>query len=282
MGTGITKLLIIVTCLILSLQLGATNCSDIYFNSGRVNIGVCLNYQRYPYRYFYYEACIKVLDKYIEQKIAKGELEDKMFEIGIGDLIMTRPHCYVSQNKNAYHIQSTTSIELKDLLLIVDYFCQPGFKSFFADTFEIEGDEDFDRKMSIIDNFLSKDLSPEAEDILKNYVCTFWETKDLKVNFNNGVLYYTLFNKRLPHKFGNILPCNIHNRYIIQCDSAEYTFFVYQDSVLIKTFKPEIETPEFYRYEVYNKWINFFAEYSSDCNYSYSYENNRFYLIKPD
>ena len=55
----------------------------------------------------------KVLNDYIKDKIAKGELKDKKFEIQIYDRVLTYPHLELTQGKNGYFVYFSQSVFLE-------------------------------------------------------------------------------------------------------------------------------------------------------------------------
>ena len=91
------KIFILSLFALLSMQAKATECSGRIFQEEKINLYFCQNHSNFSEtRALLFKAKTKVLNDYIKDKIAKGELEDKKFEIQIYDQILT--HIFVVQN----------------------------------------------------------------------------------------------------------------------------------------------------------------------------------------
>jgi hypothetical protein len=95
----IKKRIIIISVLALfAMQAKATNCTDRIYQEEKINLYLCQNYTGFnETTALIFKARTKILNDYIKDKIAKGELEDKKFEIQIYDRILTNQHLVLTQ-----------------------------------------------------------------------------------------------------------------------------------------------------------------------------------------
>ena len=133
----------------------ATNCEPRVFQEEKVNLAICDNYDYSGERlYLLFKARTKVLNDYIKDKIARGELQDKKFEISIYSPIYMR-YMNLTQGKEGYFvgISGISYPTLAQLITIIDYFAKPDWKPFIVDFTSRRDDETIEA--------VKKDLKPK-------------------------------------------------------------------------------------------------------------------------
>ncbi len=279
------KLTILFFCIGSYASLEATECSDRYFLEKHLNLAICKNHgQGLEEAALYYEGVAKALNDYIALRIERGELEDKKFEIWMLDPILTQPHISLTQSKKGYYISTGRAHSLHELMCMIDEFTSPGFISMHFGIWDYEDERGYDRKTRqmerIEERLFSKELLQPDLDIIKNKEYITYQQNKLKLVYLNDTVRCFIANKEIPSKLKG-LPWNIRDRYILQeCGVLK----VYQESVLIKTFRQkdieEWDCEYMYEVQVFDKWVNFDAY--NNLEYSYSYDKNRFYIVRRD
>ena len=260
----------------------ATNCSSRVFQEEKINLAICDNYDRSGERLFLlFKARTKVLNDYIKDKIAKGELQDKKFEISMSDPIYMR-YMELTQGKNGYFVDMSgiSYPTLGQLMTIVDYFAQPNWKPFIVDFSyrrDDETNEAAERRYEAEDNKITNFLKSGVGYAPYAYQpFTIWKRDNISLEYSSDSLRYLIDEKPLSFQANATLPVKIKDRYIFFQDD---NIFVVQDMEIIKTFKfQETYYGEDYAVYVHSKWVNIC--WHSDIDswiYSYSYDKNRFY-----
>ena len=264
----------------------ATDCSHRIFQEEKINFALCDNHGRCGERtYILFKARVKVLNDYIKDKIAKGELEDKKFEIDIYDQIYI-PYMSLTQGKNGYFVDMSGQPypTLEKLITIVDYFAKPDWKPFipdFSQKIDNETEEAADKRHRANEQKISNLWkSGEGREPYSYQPFTIWEKDGVSLEYSGDSLKYAINGMTVPFKVNATLPVKIQDRYLFF--EKEYIYVV-QDMETIKTFKIdktylESHTGEDNVVYVHSKWVNICWQSGIDSwLYSYSYDKNRFY-----
>lgn len=284
------RLIVIFFVLAICAQAKATYCADRYFSAQYVKLCICKNHGRgLDAEQLYYKGAVKALNDYIVQKIERGELEDKEFNIYMYDPILTRPHYTLTQSPKSYYIQTGRALTLKELIAVVDEFSQPNFTAVDVGVWgpsentskynKQELEELYEKQektlMRLEDRIFEREISDANTISDKEYL--LWQQNNMKIIFCNDSVKCFLHDKEVKHSLMGY-PHVMKDRYILQNGK---TFQVYQDSTLIKIFKysdEDIYNTYYMDVEIYEQWANF-IQYAKP-QYSYSYNKNRFYEIE--
>ena len=198
----------------------ATNCHPKVFQEEKINLAICDNYDRSGERLFLlFKARIKVLNDYIKDKIAKGELQDKKFEISMSDPVYMR-YMDLTQGKNGYFVDMSgiSYPTLTQLMTMVDYFAKPNWKSFIADFSPQRNDETdeaaekrYDAEYNKTVNFLKLGIehTPYAYQPF-----TIWKRDNISLEYSGDSLRYLIDEKPLSFQANATLPVKIKDRYL--------------------------------------------------------------------
>ncbi len=276
-----------ITSIMLLFLCSASKCVDweekiVIYKEEKLNICIsfCERYFSFNDAYpLLYKARVKVLNDYILDKITKGELEDKKFEIQIYcDLWRTWPEretfLNLTQGKNGYFVSTSRFLSLQEFKTIVDNFANPDWKPFLKperkNYIQLDYLEILEKK---VDDFFKQNTQNETI-IYQPFLV--WEKDGVSLEYSGDSLRY-LFNN-IPFQFSasQSLPVKIQDRYLFfQQDSI----FVVQDMEIIKSVGVNPRFQKFHKIEVFMKWVNIFdTGHSNSCIYSYSYDKNKFYV----
>lgn len=286
------KIILIVLSLFFCTTAKATNCDYKIFRETKINLEICSNYDRIgEHGFLLYKARTKVLNNYIKNKIAKGELKDKKFEISIEDPIYM-PYIKLTQEKNGYFvaISGQSYPTLEELITIIDYFAQPDWKPIIAELYRRndESKETFEARKKTNEQIVSnlfKLGSGRAPHLYQPFSIS--KRNDISLVYSGDSLKYTIKGTTLPFKVNATPPVKIKNRYLFfeeKHQFGEQNIYVVQDAKTIKTFKIEEHilenhTGEDFRVFVHPKWVNIcWSSNESDWLCSYSYDKNEFFL----
>ena len=267
----------------------ATNCSPRILQEEKINFALCDNYGRCGERtYILFKARVKVLNDYIKDKIAKGELEDKKFEIDIYDPVYL-PYMELTQGKNGYFVNMSGQSypTLEELITIVDYFAKPDWKPFIVDFSPKRNDETDEaagrRYRFNVQKTSNLYKSGEGREPYSYQPFTIWEKDGVSLEYSGDSLKYAINGVAVPFKVNATLPVKIQDRYLF---FEEEYIYVVQDMETIKTFEIdktylESHTGKDNVVYVHSKWVNICWHSDMDSwFYSYSYDKNRFYSKK--
>ncbi|MCL2682302.1 MAG: hypothetical protein FWE63_02295 [Bacteroidales bacterium] len=254
------------------------------FEEEKISLGLCQNYGRYGERTnLLFKARTKVLNNYIKDKIARGELEDKEFEIWISDPIYIRG-LFIGQENNVYSVSMSgySFPSLDQLIRIVDYFTKPDWEPIAAyyERRENETEEAAEKRYEAEEQKVSDLFEATIEQIVYQPFI-IWERDGVSLEYSGDRLKYVINGTPLPFKVNSTLPAKIHNRYLFF--EREYIYVV-QDMKIIKTHKIEFEDlwrfnlGEDYAIFTDSKWVNICWHSEEDSwFYRYSYDENEFY-----
>jgi hypothetical protein len=224
-------ILVICSILLVPATTKASNCEFITFKEEKINLAVCSNYGRIGETgYLLFEARVKVLNNYIKDKIAKGELKDKKFEIAIQDPVYMQ-YLNITQGKNGYFVSMSGFPwpTLEKLITIVDYFAKPDWTPLIAYFHgdENETEEAQERRFNAygrrIDNLFKSNINKKP---IAYQPFTIWERDGVALEYAGDSLRYSVAGTIMPFKTNSTLPVKIQDRYIFfQQDSI----FVLQD-----------------------------------------------------
>ena len=280
------KLVIILISIILCTTAKASNCESRIFQEEKINLALCSNYGRIGERgYLLFKARTKVLNDYIKEKIARGELADKKFEIQISDPIYIQ-NMELTQGKNGYFVAMTGFFypTLQELITIVDYFAKPDWQPFIPDFSSQKDDETYEiyeKRYNATHQKVSNlfKSNPDKEPFAYQPF-TVWEKDGVSLIYSGDGLQYAINGTPVPFKVNSTLPVKIEDRYLF---FEEGYIHVVQNMETIKTFKIDEThlknyTGEDYTVYVHPKWANI-CHWSNEESwfYSYSYDKNRFY-----
>jgi len=264
---GAIKAVVILCLFALSArQAKATSCEDRIFQEEKINLYLCQNSSGYSeISTLLYKAMTPLLNEYIKDKIAKGELEDKKFEIQIWDGILSVTHLVLTQGQNGYFVSTSGYSSLLELLAIVDYFSNPDWEPFIASVYQDSG-------LRRIDNFFKKYISTYAN---KYQSFTVWEKDGITLQSYDGLLRYLIDDTPLSVSVYHNLPIKIQDRYLfILRDSI----IAVQDMQTIRSIKREDNAlTRDLIFTAHSKWVNIGRD-EENWLYSYSYEQNRFFI----
>ena len=270
--------------LILCTTARATGCGWRFFQEEKINLALCQNHGRGKVIALLMEARTKALNEYIKEKIARGELENKKFEIRIYDPILSVPYLELTQGKNGYFVilAGTSFPSLQQLKAIVDYFAKPDWTPFFA-AFEFrvkegETNEDTNNRRDAVGRRIDNVLNSNADKPLKHEPFAIWGRDGIAVELADDRLRYSINGTVFPLPVAFPLPVKIQDRYLFfQNDSI----VVVQDMEIIQTFDiAKAPIDENIRVTAYPKWVNITFSWSgrTDWAYSYSFDKNRLFV----
>lgn len=276
-----SKMKLLLLFFVITTTAHATNCSDRFYFEKYVMLGVCKNYGRgMDEAELYYKGVLKAVNDYIALRVERCELENKPFDIYMLDPILTRPHYELTQNKQSYFIRAGRTLSLDELLKMIDEFTQPRFTAIDVGIWDSENYEKQERTVSAIENILFDKELPETDMVLiKSTEYTIFEKNKLKMTYHNDSVKCFINDKEIAHKL-RTWPWVIRDRYIFQEGNM---LKIYEDTDLVKTFKNNDVDEwdcESLEVSVFDKWVNF--EGYGRMQLSYSYDKNRFYVIKKD
>ena len=230
----------------------ATFCIDRTYQEEKINLYLCQNHSCFnETRSFLFKARVKVLNNYIKDKIAKGELQDKKFEIQIYDEVLTAPDLRLTQGKNGYFVTLTGFPSLQNLMTVVDYFAKSNWEPvLLGDDFYTVGGEIIKRR---INNFYKQNTTSKS---FSYQPFSVWRKDEVSLEYSDDSLRY-LFNETPLSFLTNLsLPVKIRDRFLFfQSDSI----FVVQNMQTIKSLKIDIllkDTSEDFDIYVFPKWVN--------------------------
>ncbi|SHE38348.1 hypothetical protein [Dysgonomonas macrotermitis] len=266
--------LFFIICFIISVsQAKATVCVDRTFKEEHLNLYLCQNYSSFRETLgLLYQARAKVLNDYIAEKISRGELKEKRFEIAIYDQNTTSPRMEISQGQNGYFVDVSGYLSLDELIALVDYFASSEWKPLFTPSYE-ESDYS-ERSIRIKERFFEKYKPRNRQETDPVEV---WSSGDIKLIYSSDQLSYFWDNTKLNTDTDTNLPVQIKDRYIFFSNSR---IVVYTDKKVIKTLDiSDSSFSEDLTVEPYDNWVN--IGWSADnWLYSYSYDKNRFYKLE--
>ncbi len=263
------------------ISLQGTNCCDRFFIEQHVALAICNNYDRgAEKKALYYKGVTKALNDYIALRIKRGELENKRFDIYMLDPILTCQHYSLTQSSKAYYIQTGRHLNLEELMCMVDEFTKPDFTAIDIGLWEYKDENSYNKQLKrlerIEETLLNKRLPKADTDTIRNKEYVTHHHNKLKIVYKDDKVRCFIHDKEIENKMKG-LPWIIKDRYIFQEDGV---FKVYQDSLLIKTFRYKEEYSEYMDACVFTKWVNFIENRYSE--YSYSYDKNKFYHIRKE
>ena len=250
----------------------ATHCVDTVYQKAKITLYLCQNGSEFnETRALLYEARTKVLNDYIQEKIDKGELKEKKFEIRINGI--TPGYLILTIEENCYYVYLSGYPTLQELIVVVDYFSKPDWKPFWASV----DDENAQKR---IDDFYVQNTKSEMVSY-KPFV--IWKKDSINLEYAGDSLRYLINDIPLPFLITSSLPVKIHDRYLFfQRDGI----FVMQDMQIIQSFeidKSWKDTSEDFGIYVCSKEVVIcfcWATTKDRWMYRYSYDENRFYQRK--
>jgi hypothetical protein len=249
----------------------ATECVDKVFQEQKLNVYLCQNYSNYKETTsLLFKARAKVLDNYIKEKIKKGQIKDKKFEIQIYDEVLSNRHLELTQDKSGYFIQLSGFPTLEQLIIFVDYFAKPDWKPFRTSDYPNASNENIAKQ---IDSFLA-DNAVANKSLRSSYNFPVWKQDELHLDYSNDKLVYFIGVTPLSVAATSSLPVKIKDRFLLfQHD----TIFVLQGRQIIQKLK--IDEPIYEDYDIYafDKWVNICSGGKDNWVYSYCYKKNTFY-----
>jgi hypothetical protein len=228
-----------------------------------------------------FQARTKAINEYIKDKIAKGELQDKKFEIKILDPVLSSTHLELTQGKNSYFVIHT-GMEyptLQQLMAFVDYFAKPEWKS-FSEGFHInneETDEEWEKRTGAVMRRINSIRNSNKDMPAVHQIFAIWENDGVSVEYAGDSLRFSIGGTVFPLQVLFPLPVKIQDRYLLfQNDSI----VVLQDTKIIQTFNIEkAPLDEDIRVVTHQKWVNIiFDGDKDDWVYSYSYDKNTLHV----
>ena len=275
------KKAVVILCLfaLTARQAEASHCAERTFKEEKINLFLCQNSSGgySEIRTLLYKAKTIVLDDYIKEKIAKGELQDKKFEIQIWSRMLSNLHLYLTQGHNGYFVSISDYPSLSELKTIVDYFSRPDWKPFVAEfnhrkvgETEEEGEKRYYANEQKIYNFYKSNNEKEP---IAYQPFTVWEKDGVSLQFLGDTLRYLIYGTPLSFKADEILPVKIQDRYLF---FEQDSIFVVQDLQTINSIKREDSLFGDFSVNVHSEWVNI-GWSEKNWVYSYSYEQNRFF-----
>ena len=193
----------------------ASECVFSIFQEEKINLALCQNYSAYQETYtLLFKARTKVLNDLIKDKIARGKLQDKKFEIQIYDPILARPYFELTQGKNGYYVTMVGGVSLEKLVAIVDYFSKSDWKPFIAKYNEDENSETTVWQRE--NNFYKSNIRDE---LFAYNPFIVWERDGVSLVYSDDKLKYAINGTTVPFKVNATLPVKIQDRYL---------FFLYE------------------------------------------------------
>ena len=259
----------------------ATECSYSIFQEEKINLAFCQNHGRGKETALLFQARTKAINEYIKDKIAKGELQDKKFEITILDPVLSSTHLELTQGKNSYFVIHT-GMEyptLQQLMAFVDYFAKPDWKS-FSEGFHInneETDEEWEKRTGAVMRRINSIRNSNKDMPAVHQIFAIWENDGVSVEYAGDSLRFSIGGTVFPLQVLFPLPVKIQDRYLFfQNDSI----VVLQDTKIIQTFNIEkAPLDEDIRVVTHQKWVNIiFDGDKDDWAYSYSYDKNTLHV----
>ena len=263
----------------------ATNCEPRIFQEEKINLEICDNYDYSGERlYILFEARTKVLNDYIKDKIARGELQDKKFEFSIYPSFFVR-YLNLTQEENSYlvGISGIPYPTLAQLMTVVDYFAKPDWEPFTVEVDRPKRDDETveaAKKRYEADNNKIHDFFKSAAGYVPHAYQPFtvWKRDGISLEYSGDSLRYLIGKKPLLFQVNATLPVKIKDRYLF---FEREQIFVVQDMRIIKTHKIEELLTGDYKVHIHSNWVNIYETYDSDdedrWDYSYSYDKNQFY-----
>jgi hypothetical protein len=269
-----------------AIQAKATHCCDRIYQEEKINLFLCQNCSSFSEtRALLFKARTKVLNDYIKDKIAKGELENKKFEIIISDELLSSLYLELTQGRNGYFVILSGSPfpSLQELKAFVDYFAKPDWKPFiagFSYQKENETQEEFEKRNNTneqrISDFYKQNISTDS---IHYQPFSIWEKDGVALHYSGDRLKYVINNTTLLFQTNATLPVKINDRYLFFHHDS---IFVFQDMQTINTLTVEepycYDSSDFDVY-VFPKWVNISWGGIDNLIYSYSYDKNKFYKL---
>ena len=259
--------------------------------------------------YWHHKGLAKVLNDYIKEKIANGKLENKRFEVQIETTNHRTWSEYaglqLTQGRNGYFVsyicwvsweENRGRTSLEHMRAIVHSFTNPDWQPvlypYWGNTAPglnpREMDFDWDVHTRNIARFFEQNTVNEPFEFEP---VTVWEIGDgVSMVFTVDGLRYAINGELLalaPETFGGwrqgfTLPIRIRDRFLFfQHDGIH----VVEDMQTISTFSTfEWEGYDFihrHSIDVHPKWINIHWGFERGGIWSYSYEQNRFFIVNP-
>ncbi len=264
---------------LLAVQTKATECTDEFFIEEKINLALCQTHRNTAITMLF-KARTKVLNDYIKEKIDKGELADKKFEVHVICRLITYTHLYLTQGKNGYFVNLSGYPSLQELTAIVDYFAKPDWKPFIADfgygqeyeTVEM-AERGYNADERRVNNLYESNIENEPFGYQPFPV---WEKDDVSLLYSGDSLIFEINNTplSLEMEYFSSLPVKIQDRYLFFQQDGVYVF---QDKQIIKSFKYDDYISYNLDVYVYPKWVNISWGGVDHWFLSYSYNKNRFY-----
>lgn len=160
------------------------------------------------YIYILYEARTKVLNNYIKDKIARGELQDKKFEISIYSPIYMR-YMNLTQEDDRYlvSISGIPYPTLAQLMTVVDYFAKPDWKPFIVDFTPKRSESEHNKTLDFFET--DTGYAPYTYQPF-----TIWKREDISLEYSGDSLRYLIGEKPLSFQVNATLPIKIKDRYL--------------------------------------------------------------------
>lgn len=179
-----------------------------------------------------YDGIGYLLNKYIEEKISLGLLDDKKFEIKIL-LPYKNEYIELSQGEGGYYISIETPLNFLEYIQYIDYFSSNNWESLCK-----QSGTNFQKYNEFAKNTIQKNLdkytvvkdSSQFSEIVK-----VWSEKNISINYSleNG-LFYKLDNEILDKTVSRVFPFIIKDlTFILRPDFKE--IFVYKNNKLINS-----------------------------------------------
>lgn len=265
------RYLLLILFAAIAINAKATFCIDWIYQGEYINFYLCQNHSSYnKTRALLFEGKAKFLSEYIKDKIEKGELQNKKFELSIHDSNLTYPRLDLSQNENGYFIDISGYPSIKELIIIVDYFAKRDWQPFFT------GDwQKVDVQKQMGDFFEAQNISNIANPIYSPI--TIWEENNIELRYHTeaDAAYYYVAGKKVENIYPtSSLPVQIKDRVIFFEDEK---ITVMENNKIIKTFSTKgNNVMEDYDVYAYNDWVNICWGGEDNWLYCYSYAKNQF------
>ncbi len=262
--------------LFFSINAGATQRLYHNFIHSNLNYSFCFNLTSYdPVEHLYYEGLSTLLNEYIVEKLRKGDLDNRKFEIQTGCILFGgHPSVEISRNKRGRFIFIHGDTNLYQLVRIVDYFVSEDWESFCYDF------ESVNPKVALktFNRILDKVVGTPDLTFFEDKSMPVWAVGNLQIVYKPDGLFYRFNEKALNLKPSNPLPAKLKDRYFFVKNNTIQV--VQEDKIILECKIPDFDEINTYLYSMksYGGWLNIY--YNQRPILSYSYKKNIFYKIR--